>query len=188
MQTLSRPQTTFGYTITPTEHREQNPQNSCSYCYYTYISHTPQNQSCQSQTLVRISKNPEHLLLGTYHGTLQNQITHRSIQSLRKNTQLLTWPPNIHPYLSSLFQEVSIPLTRLRDEHHSALLSYQKWLVEAIVNACIGCNTALNTIQCLLENSTAHIYSPTTHYKFHEGPTAKPSQSHGLPQRLGVVQ
>ena len=87
---------------------------------------------------------------------IHTQITHRSIQSLKYNTQLQARPPDIHPSESSLPRVDRVHLARLRCGHHPALLSYQKRLDETISDACPGCNTAPHTIKHIIEDCTAH--------------------------------
>ena len=94
---------------------------------------------------------------------IHTQITHRSIQTLKPNNQLLTRPPDIHPSESTLPREDWVHLARPRCGHHPALLTYQKRLDGALLDACPGCNTAPHTIKHIMEDCTIHDHSRQQH-------------------------
>ncbi|KAK3885147.1 hypothetical protein Pcinc_010628 [Petrolisthes cinctipes] len=94
---------------------------------------------------------------------IHTQITHQSIQTLKNNTRLHARPPDFHPSESSLPREDRVHLARLRCGHHPALLTYQKRLDRAIVDACPGCNTAPHSINHIIEDCNAHNHTRQQH-------------------------
>ncbi len=127
--------------------------------YMAEHPHTPRNIKTTPSTLYHtqiLSSLPPRPPDTSFQKHIHTQITHRSIQSLKNNTQLHARPPEIHPTESLLPREDRVHLARLRCGHHPALLTYQKRLDDSVADACPGCNTTPHTIKHILEDCISH--------------------------------
>ena len=93
---------------------------------------------------------------------IHRQITHRSINSLKDNTLLQARPPEIHPSESELPHSDRV-LRSMRCGHHLALMSYQKRLDDAMVDAFPECNASPHSVSHIMEHCTSYDHLKTTH-------------------------
>ena len=163
----SRSRTTWHEALCDTKHSKTATNSHHLFPYMAHHPHTPKYIKTTPHTLSHTNPIVTTILFFPNPPPEANshQTTHRSIQWLKNNTQLLARPPDIlflnNPFpvrIKSTCQGCGVNTTRL-----FCFLSNQKRLDGSTVDACSGCNTSLHTINHITEDCTANNHTRQLH-------------------------